>query len=116
MDRASATAPGKLQMLVLQRRDERCNMARFYLLAIEPTLFGDMALIREWGRIVAGGRRRLDLHADHDGAVEALEVWLARKVRGRRDPDCGGRGRNSVLEGRWRRRHRRYRQVRGRKT
>jgi hypothetical protein len=26
-------------------------MARFYALAIEPTLFGDMALVREWGRI-----------------------------------------------------------------
>jgi hypothetical protein len=27
------------------------NMARFYVLAIEPTLFDEMALVREWGRI-----------------------------------------------------------------
>ena len=41
----------RLQMLVLERRDPSRNMARFYVLAIEPTLFGDMALVREWGRI-----------------------------------------------------------------
>ncbi|WP_461324638.1 WGR domain-containing protein [Bradyrhizobium diazoefficiens] len=33
-------------------------MARFYVLTIEPTLFGDTALVREWGRLAtaaAGG-------------------------------------------------------------
>jgi hypothetical protein len=29
----------KLQMLVLERRNASRNMARFYVLAIEPTLF-----------------------------------------------------------------------------
>jgi predicted DNA-binding WGR domain protein len=56
-------------------------MARFYVLAIEPTLFGDMALVREWGRIGASGRRRLDLHSDLASAAEALDAWLARKGR-----------------------------------
>ncbi|PZN95501.1 MAG: polymerase [Hyphomicrobiales bacterium] len=64
-------------MLVLERRDEACNMARFYVLAIEPTLFGDTALIREWARIGVNGRRRLDLHAGH---AESLDVWLTRKL------------------------------------
>jgi predicted DNA-binding WGR domain protein len=81
MKSASDENPSKLQMLVLERRDESCNMARFYVLAIEPTLFGDTALIREWGRVGANGRRRLDLHADHGAAVEALDVWLTRKAR-----------------------------------
>ena len=80
MDSARETEPGKLQMLVLERRDEGCNMARFYVLAIEPTLFGDTALIREWGRIGANGRRRLDLHANRSAAAESLEVWLTRKL------------------------------------
>lgn len=75
------TASDKLQMLVLERRDSSINMARFYVLAIEPTLFGDVALAREWGRIGTLGRRRLDLHADVACAAEALEVWLARKSR-----------------------------------
>ncbi|WP_244546628.1 WGR domain-containing protein [Bosea sp. OK403] len=80
MNSARETEPGKLQMLVLERRDDSCNLARFYVLAIEPTLFGDTALIREWGRIGANGRRRLDLHADHETAAEALDVWLTRKA------------------------------------
>ena len=56
-------------------------MARFYVLAIEPTLFGDTALVREWGRIGTSGRRRFDLHADHSAAAEALDAWLMRKAR-----------------------------------
>jgi len=70
-----------LQMLVLERRDDRCNMARYYVLSVEPTLFGDVALVRQWGRIGSPGRLRLDLHADDGAAGEALETWLARKIR-----------------------------------
>ena len=51
-------------------------MARFYVLTIEPTLFGDTALVREWGRLGQRGRRRLDLFAGRVQAVEALEAWL----------------------------------------
>lgn len=68
-------------MLVLERRDESRNMARFYVLALEPTLFGDAGLVREWGRIGCPGRRRLEFHPDHGKALEALESWLARKRR-----------------------------------
>ncbi len=74
-------ASGKLQMLVLERIDPSCNMARFYVLAIEPTLFGDAALVREWGRKGSLGRRRLDLQADAASAGEALDAWLKRKAR-----------------------------------
>ncbi len=71
----------KLQVLVLERRDEARNMARFYVLSIEPSLFGDLALVREWGRAGHRGRRRLELHRDMEPALEALEKWLARKMR-----------------------------------
>ena len=57
----------KLQV-VLQRRDCARNAARFYVLAIEPSLYGDAALVRTWGRIGSLGRR-----------IE-VEAWLARKV------------------------------------
>ena len=69
----------KLQLLVLERRDPHCNMARFVVLAIEPTLLGDTALVREWGRIGSRGRRRLDLHANPELA-EAPDLWLAPKA------------------------------------
>lgn len=77
----SDSPSNKLQILVLERREPSRDMARFYVLAIEPTLFGDVALAREWGRIGTLGRRRLDLHADVASAAEALDVWLARKSR-----------------------------------
>ena len=80
MQHADECTDCTLQMLVLERRDESCNMARYYVLSVEPTLFGDVALVREWGRIGSPGRRRLDLHADDEAAGEALETWLARKV------------------------------------
>ena len=67
--------------LGLERRDPARNMARFYVLTIETTLFGDTALVREWGRLGQRGRRRLDLFAGRVQAVEALEAWLVRKTR-----------------------------------
>jgi predicted DNA-binding WGR domain protein len=74
---------GKLQMLVLERRDESCNMTRFYVLAIEPMLFGDTALVEEWERIGAMGQRQLELHRGQSAAAEALDDWLSRKSRRR---------------------------------
>src|SRR5665213_1592049 len=81
MKEAGEIAGHRLQMLVLERRDASCNIARFHVLAIEPTLFGDIALVREWGRMGTLGHRRLDFHSDLASAAEALEVWLARKAR-----------------------------------
>lgn len=78
----SSGGPGRIQLLVLERLAPAANMARYYVLSIEPTLLEDsVALVREWGRIGAAGRRRLDLHRDEAAAGEALEMWLKRKVR-----------------------------------
>ena len=57
-----ADNPTLLQVLVLERVDRAKNMARFYVLSIEPTLFEDLALVRRWGRIGSAGRERIDLH------------------------------------------------------
>jgi predicted DNA-binding WGR domain protein len=80
MHRANASSVGALQVRVLDRRDESRNMARYYVLSIEPTLFGECALIREWGRIGPTGRRLSNPHANPAVAAEALEAWLARKL------------------------------------
>lgn len=71
----------KIQYLVLDRRDPEANMARFYVLSIEMSLFGDTALIREWGRIGTAGQRKIELHNSEGSAMEALEVWLRRKQK-----------------------------------
>lgn len=58
-------------------------MARFYVLSLEETLFGDSAVVREWGLLGTNGRRHLDLYEAYAQASEALESWLSRKLRQR---------------------------------
>ena len=70
-----------IQLLVLDRVDGAHNMARYYVLSVEPTLFGDTAMVRQWGRIGTAGRRRIDLYAERTGARTALRVWLERKLK-----------------------------------
>lgn len=70
-----------VQLIVLDRENPSQNMARYYVLSVEATLFGDVALVREWGRLGRQGCRRLDLYRDNAEVVEALETWLGRKMR-----------------------------------
>lgn len=69
-----------IRIWILKRYDPPLNMARFYVVAIEPTLFGDTALLRQWGRIGTQGCERRDLYPSEDLAREALETWLRRKT------------------------------------
>lgn len=71
----------RLQLLVLERRNRTLNMDRFYVLSIEPSLFGGAVCRREWGRIGTTGRSFLELHPDEASAREALTRWFARKRR-----------------------------------
>ena len=81
MPEAPSASPASLQLLVLDRIDEPSNMARYYVLSVEPTLFGDTALVREWGCIGVSCRRRIDLY-EHDAAAKvAIGTWLKRKSR-----------------------------------
>jgi predicted DNA-binding WGR domain protein len=76
-----ADNPTLLQVLVLERVDRAKNMARFYVLSIEPTLFEDLALVRRWGRIGSAGRERINLHPSRRVAQIELKKWLDRKRR-----------------------------------
>ena len=71
----------KLNVLVLDRCDPSQNMSRFYVLRIEPSLFGDSTLVREWGRSGQKGRQMIEIHSSEAQAIEALETWLRRKQR-----------------------------------
>ena len=57
-----------------QRIDDARNMARYYTLSIQPTLFGEVAVVRCWGRIGARGGEKSDLFASGDGLKPG---WLA---------------------------------------
>ena len=67
--------------ILLERIDPAQNMARYYVLCVEPTLFGDVSLVREWGRVGVSCCRRLERHECGADAAVALEEWLRRKQR-----------------------------------
>lgn len=67
--------------ILLSRVDPARNMARYYRVAIEPTLFGWSAVVRDWGRVGRSTRRRLDLYDDASQAVAAAERLLRQKLR-----------------------------------
>lgn len=60
--------------LYVVRVDPARNMARFYTLSIEPTLFGTPRLLRRWGRIGTSGRAMVH---DFEREEEAVELFLA---------------------------------------
>jgi predicted DNA-binding WGR domain protein len=49
---------------------------------VTPDLFGNIVLIRIWGRIGTAGKQRDDLHPDFASAGASLE-WLSGKKRRR---------------------------------
>ena len=67
--------------IVLERIDAVRNVARYYVLSVEPTLFAKHTLIRRWGRIGSADGERLQFFGGEDArrAQKALETWLARK-------------------------------------
>jgi predicted DNA-binding WGR domain protein len=77
----------------LRRIDPARNMARFYLVSVGRSLFGDFSIIREWGRIGSVGRVRIDLFEDEHAALTAFAAIERRKrKRGYRDA-AGTKGR-----------------------
>ena len=56
-------------------------MARFYLLDVQPDLFGGWSLIREWGRIGRAGQVRQDPLPSQADAFAALERFRRMKER-----------------------------------
>jgi len=78
---AHASSPDTIQLLVLERREPDLNMARYYVLSIEPSLFGDPTLVREWGRVGHNGRRIIEIHENDRDAAQALDTWLERKLQ-----------------------------------
>jgi predicted DNA-binding WGR domain protein len=67
--------------LILERLEPAANMARYYGLSIEPTLFGDVALVRRWGRIGTHGARMIEIHRDPQAALAAFGKLASAKRR-----------------------------------
>ena len=67
--------------LYLTREDASRNMARFYCMSLQATLFGEWALVREWGRIGRAGQVRASTYRGKVEAEAAMEKLRAAKVR-----------------------------------
>ena len=67
--------------LTLRRIDPARHMARFYAMDVQPDLFGNMMLVKQWGRIGARGRVVGETYATEAQALTALQRQAAQKRR-----------------------------------
>lgn len=67
--------------LLFYRIDASSNMARFYALSVEPTLFGECWLVRIWGRIGTKGRTIVELHRSREQAMARFAALASAKRR-----------------------------------
>jgi predicted DNA-binding WGR domain protein len=63
----------------IERTDAAENIARFYAMSIEPSLFGDASLLRRWGRIGSSGQQKIHLFENEKQAVELFLVIVTKK-------------------------------------
>lgn len=68
--------------LYVERSDASRNMARYYAMSIEPNLFGDICLLRKWGRIGTRGQMIVH-HFGHEEEAVRLFLDLLRQKRKR---------------------------------
>jgi predicted DNA-binding WGR domain protein len=68
-------------MIKLTRSDPRRNMHRFYALQLTATLFGEWALLAEWGRIGSAGQVQERVFPSRALAQAALAQRQSVKMR-----------------------------------
>ncbi len=70
---------GMIQYLVLNKGHPSRNVARYYVLPIEPSLLGDVTRVCECSWISRPGYRQVELCENGARCAEALDTWLRRK-------------------------------------
>lgn len=69
--------------MYLTRIDRSRNMARFYAMTLHPTLFGEVALLRVWGRTGRAGQSLMQTFDDGVAAGQAqARLERAKRRRG----------------------------------
>ena len=67
-----------------ERWDRAQNCERFYTLTWQPLLWGDVALVRNWGRIGRSGSQRLEhIYPDRESAQPLAEKLIRRRIQRR---------------------------------
>lgn len=68
---------------ILHRIDKDRNMARGYELSVQPGLFGDVSVLRRWGRIGTMGQSKEYWFRDETEAeTEAAAILRQKQKRG----------------------------------
>jgi predicted DNA-binding WGR domain protein len=62
----------RVSALILYRIDPARRMRRFYIMDVQPDLFGQWSFIREWGRIGSPGQMRIATCPNEDEARARL--------------------------------------------
>jgi predicted DNA-binding WGR domain protein len=70
-----------IEMTFLTRIDPTRNVDRFYLIDVTPTLFGEWALVREWGRRGSPGTVRFSSYAMRNDAETAEARTIKRRLQ-----------------------------------
>lgn len=70
-----------MQGVCLRRVDPVRKMRRFYRIGIETDLFGDVLLVKQWGRIGKCGRMSARRYDSEATALEALQRQADLKMR-----------------------------------
>lgn len=65
----------------LHRIDPNANMARSYRIDLAPALFGEVAVLRHWGRIGTNGRMSIGTWPSISEAEISANQTLRRKSR-----------------------------------
>ena len=68
-------------MVTLRNIDPANNRWRFYSVAIGRTLFGDLSITREWGRIGSPGRIAVESFASEEEARRAEQQTIRLRAR-----------------------------------
>ena len=69
--------------LYVERKDPARNMARYYAMKIEQTMFGEACLIRRWGRIGKRGQEKQHIFEREEEAVLLfLDLLKQKRARG----------------------------------
>ena len=79
----SSSVLPKILPRILHRIDPQKNMRRRYELILQPPLFGEVAVIRHWGRIGGGGQSKEDwLPSEAEAAAKAAHILAGKRRRG----------------------------------
>lgn len=68
-------------MAHLHRIDPDANMARFYCIDLAPTLFGEVTVLRQWGRLGTQGRTHIETWPSTGEAKASAKRTLQQKSR-----------------------------------